>query len=75
MRVTKAFKNKVQKLVEELSNLYSLGYMGQEADAYWVYVRKNPVIINCNGTFQYDAVKYPEYEEVLSVVKKYFKQA
>lgn len=75
MRKVGDFDKKVNALVEELANMYSLGFVGFEGDTYEIYVRKNPVRIQLNGTFTYTAVKYPEYEEVLATVKKYFKEA
>lgn len=75
MRKVRNFDKKVNALVEELADLYSLGFVGFEGDTYEIYVRKNPVVIRLDGTFTYSAVKYPEYEEVLNTVKKYFKEA
>lgn len=75
MRKVRNFDKKVNALVEELADMYSLGFVGFEGDTYEIYVRKNPVVIRLDGTFTYSAVKYPEYEEVLNTVKKYFEEA
>lgn len=74
MRKVRNFDKKVKSLVEELANMFSLGYVGEDKDAFWIWVRKNPVKVNFDGTFEYTAVKYPEYDEVVETVSKYFKQ-